>query len=109
MLPAGRMATVRRMAGTLLVGGALTAAAAAPAYAGLPSVGSGHRPGPDVLYQAPPRAPQLENAGPWKAGPLLVSGAAAYRSGEYLYQDFLNDDRGAAGVPDPTDPFIPAV
>ena len=26
----------------------------------LPKVKSGHRPGPDVLYAAPPRAPQLE-------------------------------------------------
>src|SRR5688572_8817095 len=75
---------------------------ASPAWAGsLPSVPSGHRPGPDVLYAPPPRAPQLENVKPWRAEPILVSGATAYRDGEFLYQDFLYDDRGARGVPDP--------
>ena len=84
---------------------ALAAAlATAPAGAGaasLPTVKSGHRPGPDVLYAPPPRAPQLENTGVWRADPILVSGATAYRAGEFLYQDFLYDDHGAAGVPDP--------
>jgi pimeloyl-ACP methyl ester carboxylesterase len=61
-------------------------------------VRSGHRPGPDVLYAPPPRAPQLENAGVWKAGPILVSGASAYRDGELVYQDFLYDDHGAGAV-----------
>ena len=88
------------------------AAAAAPApgklvqEGSLPSVQSGQRPGPDILYSAPPaQAPQLENAGPWLAEPILVSGAMAYRSGEFLYQDFLYDDHGAAGAADPEDPF----
>ena len=88
----------------LVVGLVAMAAAAAPAAAAagsLPRVASGHRPGPDVLYAPPPRAPQLENTGPWRADPLLVSGASAYRDGEFLYQDFLYDDHGAAGVPDP--------
>jgi predicted esterase len=49
-------------------------------------------------------APQLTNAGPWRASPILVSGATAYRAGEFLYQDFLYDDHGAREVPDPTDP-----
>lgn len=53
------------------------------------------RPGPPILYAAPPRAPQLENTGIWQASPLLVSGASAYRAGEFLYQDFLFDDHGA--------------
>jgi hypothetical protein len=52
-------------------------------------------PGPPLLYEAPPRAPQLENVGIWQAEPLLISGAAGYRKGEFLYQDFLYDDRGA--------------
>ena len=56
----------------------LTAARAAQAP-GLPDVASGHRPGPDALYQSPADAPQLQNAAPWKASPLLVSGAQAYR------------------------------
>src|SRR3954453_19333070 len=108
MLPPGGMAAMRRTLTTVLVAGGVLAAAS-PAVAGLPKVPSGHRPGPDALYQPAPGAPQLENAGPWAAKPLLVSGAAAYRSGEFVYQDFLYDDHGAAGVPDPTDPFNRAV
>jgi hypothetical protein len=77
-------------------------AAQAASGGGLPVVGSGQRPGPDILYAAPPDAPQLQNTGVWKADPILVSGATAYRNGEFLYQDWLFDDRGAAGVPDPT-------
>lgn len=57
--------------------------------------GPGPRPGPALLYAAAPRAPQLENTGIWKARPILISGASAYRRGEFLYQDFLYDDRGA--------------
>src|SRR6476660_6573755 len=70
----------------------------------LPSAAAGERPGPDVLYAPPPRAPQLENTGVWHAPPILVSGASAYRDGEFVYQDFLYDDHGAAGTPDPQDP-----
>ena len=66
----------------------------------VPSAASGHRPGPDVLYAPAPRAPQLENTGVWRAAPILVSGATAYRRGELVYQDFLYDDHGAAGVLD---------
>jgi len=67
--------------------------------------GPGPRPGPDVLYGAAAHSPQLENAGIWRARPILVSGAHAYRDGEFLYQDFLYDDHGAAsGQRDPSDP-----
>jgi hypothetical protein len=68
-----------------------------PAATGsLPSVASGARPGPDVLYAPPPAAPQLENrAAEFKAAPLLVSGRDAHLGGEYLYQDFLYDDLGS--------------
>src|SRR5438270_2958423 len=91
---------------------AVIAAGAPPAAArsgagptpGLPSVSSGPRPGPDILYAKPPRAPQLENTGPWKAPPILVSGAQAYRGGEWLYQDYLFDDHGATGIKDGNDP-----
>jgi pimeloyl-ACP methyl ester carboxylesterase len=62
------------------------------------------RPGPPILYASYPSAPQLENSGIWKAQPILISGATAYRSGEFLYQDWLLDDRGAAGTPDFNDP-----
>jgi hypothetical protein len=72
---------------------------------GLPSVASGHRPGPDILYAKPPRAPQLENRGIWHAPPILVSGAASYREGEWVYQDYLFDDHGAMGGKDPNDPY----
>src|SRR5436309_15869914 len=62
----------------------------------LPSVRSGARPGPDVLYAPPPAAPQLENRDPrFRAAPLLVSGTEAYVNGEYLYQDYLYDDNGS--------------
>jgi hypothetical protein len=65
------------------------------------------RPGPDILYAPPPRAPQLENTGIWKARPILISGASAYRRGEFLYQDFLYDDHGAnSGTKDPNDPRL---
>lgn len=74
---------------------------------GLPAVLSGARPGPDVLYAPAPKAPQLENTGPWRAEPILVSGATAYRDGEWLYQDFLFDDHGATGVADPNAPYGP--
>lgn len=75
------------------------------AYSSLPDVASGRRPGPELLYAPPVRAPQLDNVALWTAEPILVSGAWAYRQGEFVYQDFLYDDRGAAGVPDPSDPF----
>src|SRR5213593_2910799 len=62
----------------------------------LPSVSSGARPGPDVLYASAPSAPQLENRNPrFNASPLLVSGTEAYVNGEYLYQDYLYDDDGS--------------
>lgn len=65
------------------------------------------RPGPAVLYAEAPTAPQLENTGVWQAPPILISGASAYRCGEFIYQDWLFDDHGAAGAHDPTDPQEP--
>src|SRR4051812_40315435 len=63
-------------------------------------------PGPSILYGKAVDAPQLQNTGPWRAKPILTSGAEAYRDGEFLYQDFLFDDHGATGpVDDPNDPF----
>ncbi len=94
--------------GRIVLLGALCAlATAAPAGAATGSLysGPGPRPGPDLLYAPPASAPQLGNAGIWHAQPILVSGASAYRDGEFLYQDFLYDDHGANGsVPDPGDP-----
>jgi predicted esterase len=79
----------------------------AAAHAGRGSLyqGPAPRPGPDILYSKPAVAPQLQNGGVWHAEPILVSGASAYRRGEFLYQDFLYDDHGAKGLArDPGDP-----
>lgn len=92
----------------LLVGVAVVATAAVlPARAAAPvgAPNTAAQPGPALLYAAPAVAPQLQNTGRWKAEPILVSGAEAYRAGEFLYQDYLYDDHGAAGLPDPHDPF----
>ena len=77
----------------------LTAPAGAGADAGSLYQGPGPRPGPDILYEPLVDAPQLQNTGDWNAPPILVSGASAYRDGEFLYQDFLYDDSGAIGSP----------
>src|SRR5205807_7331642 len=66
--------------------------------------GPGPRPGPAILYRRAAVAPQLTSRSPWKAKPILVSGTTAYRSGEFLYQDFLYDDTGAHETADPNDP-----
>src|SRR3954452_11484711 len=93
------------LAAALAAGALATAAPVRADSASLPSVSSGERPGPTLLYADAPAAPQLENVAPWKAPPILVSGAEAYRDGEFLYQDFLFDDHGATGDQDPNDPF----
>src|SRR3954471_19396321 len=74
--------------------------AAAPGAAGDSSSlyhGPAPRPGPDILYEPPATAPQLTNGPGWSAPPILISGATAYRDGEFLYQDYLYDDHGANG------------
>ena len=85
----------------------LAAAPAAPADAATWGAslysGAAPRPGPDILYAPAAVAPQLTNSGVWHAPPILVSGASAYRAGEFLYQDFLYDDHGAAAMSDPQD------
>jgi C-terminal binding-module, SLH-like, of glucodextranase len=88
------------------VAGVLAGLAVAPAAASATSFygGTPPRPGPDILYEPPATAPQLTNSGVWHAQPILVSGASAYRNGEFLYQDFLYDDHGAHERPDPNDP-----
>jgi Putative esterase len=79
--------------------------AAATAGEGSLYSGPAPRPGPDILYRKPAKAPQLANRGIWHAKPILISGASAYRDGEFLYQDFLYDDHGAKGASrDPGDP-----
>jgi predicted esterase len=67
------------------------------------------RPGPPALYARPAHSSLLETYGRWDAAPLMVSGAAAIRSGEFVYQDYLYDDFGAnttngRGSPEPRVP-----
>ncbi|MCW3057216.1 MAG: putative esterase, partial [Solirubrobacterales bacterium] len=72
-----------------------------------PQEGRAPRPGPPVLYEGLARAPQLENEprSIWHAPSILVSGASAYRRGEFVYQGYLYDDHGAKEVTDPTNPM----
>ncbi len=98
----------------LLAAFSVAAAPAAPAVAknkqpSLPAAeGTGPRPGPPILYAPLAAAPQLEDepGSIWKAPPILVSGASAYRKGEFLYQGYLYDDHGAKEVTDPNDPML---
>src|SRR4051812_14638702 len=94
------------MRGRVALAAALAACGVCAAPAGAASLytGPGPRPGPDLLYAKPRVAPQLTNRKPFRARPILVSGATAYRKGEFLYQDFLYDDHGARETSDPTDP-----
>src|SRR6202035_3587258 len=70
--------------------------------------GTAPRPGPAVLYERPAHAPQLENEpkSVWHAPPILVSGASAYRQGEFVYQGYVYDDHGAKLVTDPSNPML---
>ena len=95
----------RTRATSTLLALALAAVAAPAAGASLPKVDTGARPGPEALYRPAPKVRQLENRGPWRAEPILVSGAQAYRGGEWIYQDFLYDDHGAAGLYRPDAPY----
>jgi hypothetical protein len=107
---AGASRIARALSGGLLA--ALVCAAGAQAKQASPSLpaqeGTATRPGPAVLYQPLAQAPQLENAkgSGWHAKPILISGASAYRRGEFLYQGYVYDDHGAKGTLDPTNPMI---
>src|SRR3954463_682668 len=79
----------------VVVLGAVCASVAAP------SVAAADLPGPPLLYEPPPAVSPLSVSAPFEAAPLLVSGTDAYRDGEYIYQDYLFDDRGADTVPGP--------
>jgi pimeloyl-ACP methyl ester carboxylesterase len=100
--PGARSAVAVAIAAALVGAGV---AAATPEPVGVPTVASGPRPGPAILYAPPAQAPQLENTGVWKADPILISGAQSYRDGEWVYQDFLADDHGATGSKDDKDPY----
>jgi hypothetical protein len=99
---------VRMLAAALGAGLVAASGAQAAGASSLPSrEGSSPRPGPEVLYEPLAQAPQLENVrgSGWKAKPILVSGASAYRSGEFLYQGYVYDDHGAKEAVDPTNPM----
>ncbi len=98
--------SVCRHALVIALGAASALVAASPARADRASLhrGEGPRPGPAILYAPATVAPQLQNTGIWRARPILVSGATAYRDGEFLYQDFLYDDHGARARPDTSRP-----
>jgi hypothetical protein len=72
-----------------------------------PAEGKAPRPGPPALYAAPAKALQLSNAPKsiWHAPPITVSGASAYRKGEFVYQGWLYDDHGAKEITDPNNPM----
>jgi hypothetical protein len=55
--------------------------------------------GPELLRAPSPRAPQLENTGIWRAAPIMVCHASAYRAGEFVHQGCVYDDQGAQLVP----------
>src|ERR1039458_2989438 len=84
-------ALLAAIAALLAMAAALTAVSAAAASSSLPlKQGTAPEPGPPVLYEPLAQAPQLENApgGVWRASPILVSGASAYRDGEYLSPNY---------------------
>ena len=102
-----------RTAGAALASALICAICAIPGSAmasskSLPHVrGTATQPGPAALYQPLAKAAQLENAprSGWRAKPILISGAGAYRKGEFLYQGWIYDDRGAKEATDPTNPM----
>ena len=89
--------TTAPVTGTTSAPTSVPTASAAPG-SGTSSSAVGPLPGPAILHAAAATPPQLANSGIWSAPPILISGASAYRDGEYLYQDFLYDDHGADGV-----------
>ena len=100
------LSTVALMLGACLL--ATSGAEAARVSPSLPAKeGTAPRPGPQVLYEPLAQAPQLSNAplSGWHAKPILVSGASAYRKGEFVYQGYVYDDHGAKEVIDPTNPM----
>jgi hypothetical protein len=100
--------TAAASAAAVLVAGLAPAAPASAATSSLWRLpGSAPQPGPAILYQLPASSPQLENApgSGWAAQPLLVSGAGAYRQGEFVYQGYVYDDHGAKEVTDPNNPM----
>jgi len=84
---------------SLAVVGALALAGPAAVGLGTPSAAAPatvqQSPGPDILHAPPPRAPQLENTGVWRAKPTMVCHSSAYHSGEFVHQGCVYDDQGA--------------
>jgi len=91
----------RAAAIAVVAGAALTLATPASAQLALPDVLplDPAMAGPDLLRAPSPRAPQLENTGIWRAAPIMVCHASAYRAGEFIHQGCVYDDQGAQLVP----------
>lgn len=83
---------------------ASTSSDAGRADAAAPASSDEWTAGPDLLRQPLATSPALENTGVWRAEPIMVSGASAYRDGEFVYQDFLYDDLGDGTTSYPADP-----
>jgi hypothetical protein len=109
MFRSGAARAARQALVALILGlGALALPAAALGNSSLWQLpGSAPQPGPPILYEPPAVVPQLENApgSAWRASPLLVSGASAYRNGEFLYQGYVYDDHGAKEATDAKNPM----
>ena len=89
------LVVVAVVAGLLVLPGTSEVAGAATDCQSLPTVSSGERPGPTLLYEPRPDNPSLGNHHPaFTAEPILVSNSERYVAGEYLFQDRLNDDWG---------------
>lgn len=91
----------RAVMAAVMAAAAVLSAAPASAQLGLPDVLplDPALAGPDLLRAPSPRAPQLENTGVWRAAPIMVCHASAYRAGEYVHQGCVYDDQGAQLVP----------
>jgi predicted esterase len=87
------MALLGRLGTLVLVGGvAVVAVGTAPALA--EGQGGAPKPGPAVLHAGAVDAPQLRNAGVWKAKPIGICHSSAYRDGEFVHQGCIYDDEG---------------
>jgi hypothetical protein len=94
VLIAPSVATAVASSGTPNVSSTTVQSSEQTADKSLPPPVDGVRPGPSILYQPEPQAPQFSNAGVWQAQPTRVCMTSAYRAGEFLYQGCLWDDHG---------------
>ncbi|MGH3519792.1 MAG: hypothetical protein ACRDQ7_20860 [Haloechinothrix sp.] len=94
----GRRVLVPLTAGSLLVSLAVTVGSTTAEGEPKAPASWQEQAGPAIFHAPPPRVPQFENTGIWRADPTKVCMSSAYRKGEFLYQGCLWDDQGS-GVP----------